>query len=105
MEYRPDPINTDDVQLPDEILALAELLAENAHAVWAEARMRDGWKCGARRSDERKEHPCLVPYALLPEAEKQYDRNAALTTLKLIRSLGYNIAKTDARSFNEEREE
>ena len=35
--------------------------------------------------------PCLVPYADLPESEKEYDRNTAMQTLKAIIALGYGI--------------
>ena len=62
-----------------------------AHAVWARQRLLDGWKYGPERSDARKEHPGLVPYDQLTEVEKQYDRNAALETLKAILALGYRI--------------
>ena len=48
---------------------------------------------GARRDDEEKTHPCLVPYEELPEIEKDYDRNTAIGTLKLIQALGFDIVK------------
>ena len=40
-----------------------------------------------------KTTPLLVPYAELSESEKEYDRNTALETLKLIVKLGYEIKK------------
>ena len=51
------------------------------------------WTYGARRDDEKKTHPCLVPYEELPEIEKDYDRNTAIGTLKLIQALGFDIVK------------
>ena len=39
MNYTPNPIDTSDVKLPEEILALCEKLAENTHEVWAKGRM------------------------------------------------------------------
>lgn len=42
---------------------------------------------------ERKLTPCLVPYENLPESEKEFDRNTAMETLKLIKKLGYTISK------------
>ena len=33
MTYTPHPIKTDDVELPAELLALSEQLAENTHEV------------------------------------------------------------------------
>jgi len=94
-EYQPSPIDTSQVELSPEIEELTEKLAENAHDIWARQRLADGWTYGAVRDDARKEHPCLIPYADLPESEKQYDRNAALETLRAIIALGYRIQKAD----------
>jgi ryanodine receptor 2 len=91
--YQPKPIDTSGVQLSPEILNLTEKLADNAHDIWAGQRFADGWTYGPRRDDAHKKHPCLVPYAELPAGEKQYDRNAAMETLKAIIALGYRIEK------------
>jgi len=93
MDYQPQPIESSQVVLSEDILALTERLAENAHDLWAEQRIKDGWSYGVTRDDSRKQHPCLVPYADLPESEKQYDRNAAMETLKAIIAMGYSIIK------------
>ena len=45
------------------------------------------------RDDENKLHPDLVPYEDLPEDEKEYDRNTAQETLRLIMKLGFKISK------------
>ncbi|SHJ51782.1 RyR domain-containing protein [Parasporobacterium paucivorans] len=87
----PEPVDTSDVILPDDIARLNEWLAENVHNIWAAGRLADGWTYGGERNDEAKTHPCLVPYSELPESEKEYDRNTALETLKLIIKLGYKI--------------
>lgn len=91
--YKPTPIDTSDVQLPEELLSLSELIAENVHEVWADARIRDGWTFGEERNTELKTTPCLVPYDQLPESEKEYDRKTALETIKMITKLGYTIRK------------
>ena len=91
--YNPKPVDTSDVVLDSEILELCELIAENTHEVWAEGRIKDGWSFGEKRDDEKKLHPCLVPYGELPESEKEYDRNTSIQTLKLIVKLGYKITK------------
>jgi len=93
VSYEPQPIDTSSVSLTPEVLELRELLAENAHDHWALQRMADGWTYGPQRDDDRKRHPCLVPYEELPESEKEYDRNAAIETLKAILALGYRIEK------------
>jgi hypothetical protein len=91
--YKPDPLDTSRMELGKEILELTELLARHNHDVWALRRLAEGWRFGKQRDDDRKEHPCLVAYELLPESEKQYDRQTALETLKAIMALGYRIIK------------
>ena len=60
--------------MPAPLLDLTERLAENTHEVWAQRRLAEGWTYSPRRDDAAKLHPCLVPYADLPESEKDYDR-------------------------------
>ena len=91
--YIPEPIDTKDVVLDEEITALSEKLAKNTHEVWSEGRIADGWKYGSQRDDEKKLHPCLVEYEKLSESEKEYDRRTAMETLKLIVKLGYKITR------------
>ncbi len=92
-KYEPNPINTDDITLSEELLALTEVIAENVHDVWAQGRISEGWVYGEKHSRAEKTTPCLVPYKELPESEKDFDRNTALETLKLIVKLGYKITK------------
>jgi hypothetical protein len=89
--YEPRPIPAADVELPPALVQLTERLAENAHDLWAAQRLADGWTWGERRDDAAKKHPCLIPYAELPESEKAYDRQTALGTLKAILALGYRV--------------
>lgn len=95
--YKPEPVDTTDVVLPDELLALTEQIAENVHDVWALSRIQEGWTYGQNRDSAAKTTPCLVPYQELPEEEKAYDRNTALETLRLITKLGYQIIKRSDR--------
>lgn len=91
--YNPQPQDTSGIELSVELLNLRELIAANVHDVWAAGRKAEGWTYGRERSDIRKEHPCLVPYDELPEAERVYDRNTAMETLKLIIKSGFRITK------------
>lgn len=91
--YIPQPIDTKDVKLPDELILLAEEIAKNVHEVWAEGRMKDGWRYGEKRNDVGKLHPCLMPYEELTEKEKEFDRNTSQETLKMIIKLGFKIVK------------
>lgn len=92
-QYIPRPIDTSKVELPEELAVLTEQMARNVHDVWAQTRIQQGWSYGPTRNDALKQHPCLVPYDELPVEEREYDRNTALETLKLIRSLGFKIEK------------
>ena len=89
--YVPQPMDTSDVQLPEELNELVEKMAKNVHDVWAQSRISQGWTYGPERNDALKHHPCLVPYEELPEIERAYDRDTALGTLKLICKLGFKI--------------
>lgn len=91
--YTPNPIDTSDVILPEELTKLAELIAENVHEVWARNRIAQGWTLGNVRNDELKQHPCLIPYDELTEDEKHFDRETAFETIKFIKKLGFNIIK------------
>ena len=93
MSYIPKPIDTSDIKLDEELLALTEELARNTHEVWSQGRIKEGWTYGPVRDDNAKQTPCLVDYDDLPESEKDYDRNTALQTLKLIVKLGYSVEK------------
>lgn len=97
MTYQPKPIDTSHVALSADLAALTERLAQNTHDIWARQRMAEGWTWGPRRDDAARTHPGLVPYAELSEAEKDYDRNTAVETLKLIVVLGYRIERKAAQ--------
>ena len=91
--YTPKPIDLSDVELTEDLNELREAIAENAHEVWAENRYAEGWRYGVQRNDELKLHPDMVPYSQLPEGEKEYDREMAMKTIKLLKKLGYDLIK------------
>lgn len=92
-EYRPEPADTREVRLPEELEALAEEMARNVHEVWALNRLKEGWTYGPERDDVAKTHPCLVDYDDLPESEKTYDRATSQETLKFILLKGFEISR------------
>lgn len=93
MKYVPKPIDTSDIKLSDDVLALTEQIAKNVHEVWAKGKINEGWVYGKEKDSIKKTTPCLVEYESLPEEEKQVDRNTALETLRLIEKLGFKIEK------------
>ena len=72
MEYIPKPVDLSKVDLTDDFYNLADIIAKNVHEVWSSNRIKQGWVYGPQRNDELKQHPCLVPYEMLSEEEKQY---------------------------------
>lgn len=96
-EYVPHPIDVDNVPLDGDLEELQEAIAENAHDVWAEARIKEGWTYGKERDDEKKHNPDIIPYTALPDSEKEYDRIMAFNTIKLVKKLGFDIVKRNDR--------
>ena len=93
--YTPKPIDLSDVELTEDLNGLREAIAENAHEIWAENRQAEGWTYGPQRDDEKLLHPDMVPYSQLPEGEKEYDREMAMKTIKLLKKLGYDLIKRE----------
>lgn len=52
--------------------------------MWAMNKIEAGWMYGEVRDDVRRIHPCLVQFDKLPPAEKRYDTQLAVQTLKLV---------------------
>jgi len=46
---------------------------EQSHESWLAEKQRTGWKYGAVKDPEKKEHPCFVPYAHLPPEQQRLD--------------------------------
>jgi class 3 adenylate cyclase/tetratricopeptide (TPR) repeat protein len=91
LEYKPRPIDTSSVVLTPEIARLSEVLSRNTHENWSRLRLADGWRLGPHRDDRQKEHPNLVPYEELQEAERNYDRQTAMEAIKALLAMGYTI--------------
>lgn len=77
-----DNVNTD----------LVEKLAEAAHDVWMEGKIRDGWAYSAITDKARKLHACLVPYTALSETDKQSDRDFVIRIPLILKRAGLKIA-------------
>jgi len=46
---------------------------EQSHEGWLAEKAATGWKYGPVKDPEKKEHPCYVPYAELPPAQRHKD--------------------------------
>ncbi len=103
-EYRPEPEGAGSAQIEPYLSGVIEEFARVNHDMWAWNRQREGWSYGPSRDDARKLHPGLVPYADLSESEKQYDRNAAASTMRALAGLGYRIVAPEIGATLDARE-
>ncbi len=46
---------------------------EQSHEGWMAQKLADGWVYGEVKDAEAKTHPCIVPYAKLPETQRKKD--------------------------------
>jgi hypothetical protein len=72
---------------PDDVEAVAQLL----HERWVEERVAGEWSSGARRDDERRVHPDLVPWSELPEKRRQIDRDLVRSLPEALREVGWTL--------------
>lgn len=47
--------------------------ASHSHEEWLKEKESTGWRYGAVKNPETKEHPCFLPYDQLPEDQKKKD--------------------------------
>jgi hypothetical protein len=101
----PDRTGTVPREFPAAIL---EELASREHTRWARMKLAGGWIYGEKRIDEQKVQPCLLPWSeadranyaeyagaigpgILPEEEKEKDRNAVRDIPKILSKAGFKV--------------
>ncbi len=62
-----------------------------AHESWMAEKVATGWKYGPVKDPEKKEHPCMVPFDQLPEAERMKDHLYVETVHTMARVLGHPV--------------
>lgn len=53
--------------------ALGDNTPEQSHEGWMAEKLAGGWKFGPVKDPDKKEHPCMVPYADLPSSQRAKD--------------------------------
>ena len=53
--------------------ALHGATPEQSHEAWMAEKIAAGWKHGPVKNPDKREHPCLVPYAQLPIEQRAKD--------------------------------
>lgn len=61
-----------------------EVTPEQSHENWRKEKLADGWVYGEVKDAEAREHPCMVPFAELPEGQQVKDHlfSAIVSTFK-----------------------
>jgi hypothetical protein len=70
-----------------------ETMAEAEHDGWMAHRAENGWVWGEVRDDAAKRHPSMVPYARLPESEKEKDRDNVRHYGQFAARAGYRVVR------------
>ncbi len=73
-----------------------ERLAEAAHKIWMDGKLRDGWVHGPVTDKARKIHSCLVPYDQLTESDKESDRDLVRGIPEILATAGFRMVKEKA---------
>uniref|UniRef100_A0A4D5R9V0 Ryanodine receptor 44F n=1 Tax=Scolopendra viridis TaxID=118503 RepID=A0A4D5R9V0_SCOVI len=89
--YNPQPVNTSDVQLNQDLIHMAQKFSEHYHDAWASRKFENGWTYGEPWSDETKTHPRLRPYSNLTEWEKERYKEPIRDALKALLALGWQV--------------
>lgn len=73
---------------PDEILTMAKM----EHNRWMKSKQDAGWiYAPGDRVDEKKTHPCLLPWEGLPEHEQQKDIDTVQAIPELLADIGFKV--------------
>ncbi|CAD6199567.1 unnamed protein product [Caenorhabditis auriculariae] len=88
--YKPQPLDTHEIQLPAELTPLIDALAKNTHNVWAKEKIKRGWTFGLSEFVDatQKRSPHLVPYEQVDERIKQANRESAAENIRALQLFG-----------------
>ncbi|XP_074541835.1 ryanodine receptor 3 isoform X2 [Halichoeres trimaculatus] len=96
--FIPTPVDTSQIVLPPHLDNVRDKLAENIHELWGMNKIELGWTYGKVRDDNKRQHPCLVDFAKLPETERNYNVQMSSETLKTLLALGCHVAQVNVHA-------
>ncbi len=82
---------------PDSVFVVDSVeldrLAEREHERWCAERVEAGWTWGPERDPATRRHPCLVGWDLLPEHERQKDRDVVAGIVDVLAVAGLGVTR------------
>lgn len=72
-ESADESIHNSAIEGVKKIIANPDITPEQLHDNWSKDKLADGYVYGEEKDDEKKTHPCLVPYEKLPLSQKFKD--------------------------------
>lgn len=93
--YTPHPEYVGHIKLSENLTAIADMLAENAHETWAKDRMDEYIRAG---KDPYKD-PSMKPYSELTKAQRKLNYLPSVNTLKLLCKLGFRVEREECSNM------
>jgi mutator protein MutT len=75
----------------DQFRTDVERMSELEHGRWNIERLREGWRFGTPRNNDKKIHDCLVAWKILPDAVREYDRTSIRAFPDILTKAGLEI--------------
>jgi hypothetical protein len=70
-----------------------EILSQLAHERWTRERLRNGWRYGDARDDDRRVHPDLIPWEQLPSDRRDIDRQLVRQLPRIVAASGQMLVR------------
>ena len=98
--YTPHPEYVAHIKLPEHLLPLADMLAENAHEIWAKDRLIEADKKIAEGEIvDPYSDPFMKPFCELTKKERKTDYTTAINTIKLLYKIGFSLLKDKSNRY------
>ncbi len=98
--YTPHPEYVAHIKLPEHLLPLADMLAENAHEIWAKDRLIEADKKIAKGEiADPYSDPFMKPFCELTKKERKTDYTTAINTIKLLYKIGLSLSKDKSNRY------
>ncbi|KAF4147910.1 RyR domain [Phytophthora infestans] len=90
-EYKPNPIDTRETNLPQWFQPHRELVAAHMHYDWCRGKSLAGWKHGDVRDDAHLVHPLMVPMRALDDTARARNFASVDEIIKCVVALGVQV--------------